>query len=77
MGKPLITSNFRILRDFFRKGTVYVDPHASGISEGIRLFYRDRTQLADEMLRLREEYESEWKMKKSHLFQLLKSGETH
>ena len=77
MGKPLITSNFRILRDFFREGTVYVDPHASEISEGIRIFYRNRTRLADEMLRLREEYVSEWKMKKSHLFQLLDSGETN
>jgi len=77
MGKPLITSNFRILRDFFRKGTVYVDPHAPGISEGIRSFYRDRTRLAGEMLSLRNEYESEWKMKKRHLFQLLNSGDTN
>jgi glycosyltransferase involved in cell wall biosynthesis len=77
MGKPLITSNFRILRDFFRKGTVYVDPHKQAISEGIRIFFRERKRLEEEMVRLREEYELEWKLKKSHLFQLLESGDTH
>ncbi len=77
MGKPLITSNFSTLRDFFRKGTIYVDPYKSSISEGIRIFYRDRKQLADKMLLLREEYKSEWKLKKTYLLQLLNSGETH
>jgi glycosyltransferase involved in cell wall biosynthesis len=76
MGKPLITSDFRILRDFFRMGTVYVKPEARAIEEGIRLFYRHLKRLAEEMLRLREEYESEWRMKKNHLFQLLNSGDT-
>jgi len=77
MGKPLITSNFRILREFFRKGTVYVDPWKASISEGIRIFYRDRRRLEDEMLHLREEFESEWKSKKSRLIQILNSGEKH
>jgi len=75
LGKPLITSDFQILRDFFRKGTVHVAPHAAGISEGIRLFYRDYSRLKEEMIRLRSEYETEWKLKKARLMELIASGE--
>jgi glycosyltransferase involved in cell wall biosynthesis len=77
LGKPLITSNFQILRDFFRKGAVHVSPNADAISGGIRLFYRDWDRLAEEIVQLRSEYESEWKVQKTQLMELLSSGEPH
>jgi hypothetical protein len=75
MGKPLITSDFPILRDFFSKGAVFVKSHPEAIAEGIRVFYRDRKKLSKEILQLRAEHESEWRQKKSFLMNLLLSGE--
>ena len=75
MGKPVITSDFPILRDFFPKGAVFVEPRSGAIAEGIRVFYRDRKRLSREILQLRAEHESEWRRKKSFLMNLLVSGE--
>jgi hypothetical protein len=77
MGKPLITSDFPILRDFFSKGAVFVTPHREAITEGIRIFYRDRNRLSREILQLRTEHESVWRQKKSILMNLIASGERH
>ncbi len=34
-GKPLITSNTKMLKNYFTKGTIFVDNTAKGIVEGI------------------------------------------
>ena len=36
LGKPIITSDWPMLRDYFRKGTVYVTNTNVGISQGVR-----------------------------------------
>jgi hypothetical protein len=76
MGKPVITSDFQILREFLSKGAVFVKPRREAIAEGIRVFYRDRKRLGREILQLRSEHESEWRRKKSILMKLIDSGET-
>ena len=75
LGKPIITSDWPILRDYFRQGTVYVDNTHMGIVAGVE---RMRTQLPamqQGILALQREQQAEWAEKKRQLRQLIGDGE--
>ena len=58
---PLIISNWPILRNTFPKGAIFVDNSKSGITNGVRAFFRNKDQLKREIVQLREEKLSVWK----------------
>ncbi len=53
--KPLITSNWPILRNIFSRGTIHVDNTVGGIATGIESGLRNHKSLASEMKILRIE----------------------
>ena len=71
LGKPLITTRFPYLMQFFSKGTVYVEPRAESIASGVCQLLRDREKLGDEMVRLRDEHIRTWKACHRQLIHLI------
>lgn len=60
VGKPLILSNTRALRTYFNKGSVYVDPTAQSIAQGISFAAENRIMLQKEVQELKIKIEMEW-----------------
>jgi glycosyltransferase involved in cell wall biosynthesis len=60
MEKPLITTRFRFLQSYFRKGTVYADPNSQSIKNAIQVLLRDQYKLEKEMKALKSELISDW-----------------
>lgn len=60
IGTPIITSDWPLLRDYFRKGTVHVSSAPDSISAGIRRAQEEREVLRSGIEQLREEQWKEW-----------------
>jgi glycosyltransferase involved in cell wall biosynthesis len=73
MGKPLLTSDFGVLRDFFSRGTVHVRPDPEAIADGIRRLLDRRRALSKEMIRLRGERLADWNRHKEALLRRLEA----
>jgi hypothetical protein len=70
--KPLITSNWPLLRQTLNKGTIHVENTASAIAAGIELAIRDHKRLGIEMKELRHENDIEFKVKLNKLLEIVK-----
>lgn len=71
LGKPIITSDWPLLRTFFSKGTIHVDNTAQDIRRAIlqmQIRYKD---LEQEIVVLREEHLAIWEKQKALLIQLV------
>lgn len=62
LGRPVVTSNFDLLRRHFCKGTVHVDNTAEDIARGIRLMRNDLARFRTEIEALRRERLEEWRV---------------
>jgi glycosyltransferase involved in cell wall biosynthesis len=71
LGKPVVTSNFQVLRECFSRGTVHVDNTAEDIARGIRLIKERLPQYQEEVLQLRSEKLNQWEKKRTELIHLL------
>lgn len=60
LAKPIITSDWPVLRDYFHKGTVHVDNTVEGIQEGIRRVRENLSALEQEIYLLQQERQQEW-----------------
>src|SRR5919198_1626300 len=58
--KPLITSNWTTLKEYFNKGTIYVDNSAEEITKAIQTAQKKKEQLMKEMHQLKLEKTKEW-----------------
>jgi len=74
LGRPLITSDWPLLRDFFSQGTVYVSNTAQSICEGVQLVLRDEARLQREISLLRDKLELDWEQQFGRLLLLLKKA---
>jgi hypothetical protein len=72
LGKPFITTDWPILRDYFSLGTVHIQNTVEGIHKGVRQTQRDQTRLQHDIILLREQLELEWKQEFMELLRLLK-----
>jgi hypothetical protein len=72
LGKPLITSDWPLLRDYFSLGTVYVRNTAQGICEGVRRVQDDPTKLQRDIVLLCKKLELEWERQFGKLLMFLK-----
>lgn len=59
--RPVITSDFPILRDAFPIGAIHVEPTEQGISDGIQRFLEDRARLETEARNLRIAKIARWR----------------
>lgn len=74
IGKPLITSDWPVLRDYFSLGTIHVPYTVEGICQGVRRVQAEHRSLQRDMLKLRDLLEDEWKLKLQELEGLLAKG---
>jgi glycosyltransferase involved in cell wall biosynthesis len=60
LGKPMILSDTLVLRDYFNKGCVYVDPTENSIKNGIIKIVSEYSTLKKDAVVLKSEIESKW-----------------
>ena len=72
VGKPLITSDWPFLQEFFSAGTVYVDNTAGGIVSGVLQLLQNRPTLKAQMLAFRESARRQWNIQQLQLIALVK-----
>jgi hypothetical protein len=71
LGKPLIVSDWSILRDTFPLGTVHIPNTVEGVCQGVRQARAEHKTLQRDVLRLRDQLENEWNQKLEELWDLL------
>lgn len=71
MGKPLITSNWPFLQEFFAKGTVYVANTVDSIREGILTMQQEHRRLENEIVEFRHESRRDWDAQLAQLHESL------
>lgn len=67
LGKPIITSNWGLLRDYFRQGTVHVENTANDIRRGVIALRSDYPRYETEILALQDAQQNEWQEKRECL----------
>jgi len=70
LGKPIITSDWPLLKAYFHKGTIHVDNSSQGIQEGISRMQKERDVMEREILVLQQERWQEWEEKYASLTRL-------
>jgi hypothetical protein len=60
LARPIITSNFEVLRSTFPKATVFVDGTPDSIAQGVRLMCRESSRYAHEAIELEREKRVTW-----------------
>jgi len=76
LGKPVITSDWPILREYFGKGTIHVDNSAQSIREAVIRMQREQREMEEEILVLQQERRQEWREKQAQLEQRVGGYET-
>lgn len=71
LGRPIITSDWPILRNYFSKGTLYVDNTAAGIRQAIIDMQANHAQLEAQILELQQERWREWQARAGQLLQMI------
>ena len=71
LGKPMVLSDTRALRAYFREGAVYTDSTGEGIAHAVRTVIRDEGRLKEEVRRLSRTLREEWKQQHEHLLRAL------
>ena len=71
LGRPIITSDWPLLRSYFDQGTLHVDNTADGIQRAVTELTGRYDQLVQEIEALRELRRSEWAVRKQGLMRLI------
>jgi glycosyltransferase involved in cell wall biosynthesis len=74
LAKPIITSQWPLLREYFRQGTVHVDNTSTGIRHGVRELRSHYDEYASGIGALRVSQQAEWQEKLCELVALIESG---
>jgi glycosyltransferase involved in cell wall biosynthesis len=73
LGKPIITTNWEVLRQYFHKGTVHVENSTEGILQGILHMVAQFKSLSTGIIELQIEQQQEWQLKVDELSSLINS----
>lgn len=71
LGTPIITSDWPLLRDYFSKGTVYVDNTEHGIRDGVGRMRDEIDRYREEIVQLRVESQAEWDEAREELVDMI------
>jgi len=74
LGKPLIVSDWPILRECYPLGTLHISNTVEGVYEGVRRAQDEHETLQQDILRLRDLLEKEWKQKMQDLKEILRKA---
>ena len=69
--RPIITSDWPLLREYFCNGTVHVDNTPAGIRQGIESLKRDYNRYEAEVVELRRMRRQEWQQQSAKLAELI------
>lgn len=73
IGRPLIVSNQETLREYFVKGTVFIDNNPASAVKGIERILCDGSQLEVEIKELHENLSERWQKNVQHLQDIVES----
>ncbi len=73
LGKPIITSNWPLLRTYFNKGTIHVENSSKHIRTGVTSAKKNLAVLEKEVLELQRERWIEWRKKHKALMALIEN----
>ena len=73
VGKPLITSDWPVLREIFSQGTVHVANTAASIQGGVKKVIEDRSRYEREIVEMRDQRKMMWTRVEDELKELLTS----
>jgi len=73
LGQPVITSDWPILRNYFTRGTLFVDNSPKAIEAAVRQMMAEHPRLRQEMQALRAQRWAEWTAQKERLWHLFYS----
>jgi glycosyltransferase involved in cell wall biosynthesis len=76
LGKPIITSDWPLLKDYFHRGTVHVPNTSQGIREGVAEMMADYDHFQAGIIELQEFQKREWHAKATLLAQLVEKAMT-
>jgi glycosyltransferase involved in cell wall biosynthesis len=71
-GKPIIISDWPLLREYFSNGTIYVDNSASGIAQGVALMKENYWHYQKGIRELQVSRRREWREKLTALEKLIR-----
>jgi glycosyltransferase involved in cell wall biosynthesis len=74
LGRPIITSRWPLLEDYFDRGTVHVDADAASIRDGVLTMRRHHAGYRDGIARLRRARIAEWEAVSEQLRAALEPG---
>jgi glycosyltransferase involved in cell wall biosynthesis len=69
--RPIITSDWPLLREYFSSGTVHVDNTPVGIRQGIESLKQDYSRYEAEVVELRQMRRQEWQQQSAKLAELI------
>lgn len=72
MGKPIITSDWNLLREYFQDGTIHVNNSSDAIVEALNEMRKNRSQYENGILDLQSKRRLEWQEKIEALTDLMK-----
>jgi glycosyltransferase involved in cell wall biosynthesis len=73
IGRPIITSDWPLLRDYFHKGTIHVDNTAASIVEAVRRLQVEQPQLEKEIREMRQWQLEQWGHARARLSDLVEA----
>jgi glycosyltransferase involved in cell wall biosynthesis len=74
LGKPLITSNWPVLREYFNQGTIHVENTVEAIQQGLLEMQKNLLDFQAGMLALQEERRHQWNKKAEALLLLIQQN---
>ena len=74
LARPIITSQWPLLKEYFHQGTVHVDNTGAGIRQGIQKMYSRYEEYVSGIHALRVRQQAEWQEKLSELVAVIGSG---
>lgn len=74
LGKPIITSQWPLLREYFHQGTIHVDNSSIGIRQGVREMFSRYEDYVTGIRALQILQQAEWKAKLEELIELIGLG---
>jgi glycosyltransferase involved in cell wall biosynthesis len=74
LGRPIITSNWPVLRDYFSKGTIHIDNTANSLVHAITEIRTNYKYYGEQIQILRKERQSTWDKGLSELEEVLKNA---
>lgn len=74
MGKPIVTSDWPLLRSYFHRGTVHVDNTSAGIRAGLLRMRAQHRQYQAEILELQELQRRQWQDRAAALGNLMQAA---